>query len=616
MADTRFDSVARSNYTAARDEPAITKTMNNETVLAELEGMTVGRALRRSAAKWPDQEFFKATDTSVTFKQFDHLVDQLAHSMLALGLARHDHIAVWLGNSLEWALCFCACARIGAVVIPINTRYTAAEAGYILVQSDAKALMMPTELYGLNYLHMFEQIAPGVKHAKHNLLDLKELPTLKRVIAHNTSSDPTTLGESAHASQYTIPLQALLEQKPTHNVLRIASAAPSSGNLSYLPLDQACGKTPLQIAEQAVSEDDVLLICYTSGTTGKPKGVMHNHRVLKQATRVGLALDLKPGGRMLGHMPLYHVAGLYMGFVPALTVGACFVSMPQWDTGRALDLLEQERITAFGGIPTHFVDLVNHPTVGQRDLSSIENAWIGGSPVMQATFENFKRTLGLKQLMSTYGMTENTISTSFNRLTDPLEICCQNRAPILGPSEVKIINPLDGKEQPRGEVGEIWCRGETVMLGYYKNPEATQATITPEGWLKTGDLGRFDSEGFLSVTGRLKEMYKTGGTNVYPAEIEQFLIQHPAIALVAIVGVPDLRLDEVGFAFVQPHPNQQITHAELRAFCKGRLADYKVPRYLKLLDAIPRTTTGKIQRSALLEIASIELAPARHSTPG
>jgi len=328
--------------------------------------------------------------------------------------------------------------------------------------------------------------------------------------------------------------------------------------------------------------------------------------VLKQATRVGLALDLKPGGRILGHMPLYHVAGLYMGFVPALTLGACFVNMPQWETTRALDLLEQERITAFGGIPTHFVDLVSHPSVMQRDLSSVENAWIGGSPVMQATFEKFKTVLGLKQLMSTYGMTENTISTSFNRLTDPIEVCCQNRAPILGPSEVKIIDPVTEKEQPRGSVGEIWCRGETVMLGYYKNPEATRATITVDGWLKTGDLGRYDTEGFLSVTGRLKDMYKTGGTNVYPAEVEQFLVQHPAIAIVAIIGVPDARLDEVGFAFIQTHPGMKITHAELRAFCKGKLADYKIPRYLKLLVEIPRTTTGKVQRSALLELASAE----------
>ena len=562
----------------------------NEPLLSEVDGLTLGQALRRSGARWPDQDFFKTADVSVSFLQFDQRVDQFARALLALGLKRQDHVAVWLGNSLEWALTFCACARIGAVLVPINTRYTASEAGYILAQSDAKALVMTSVLYGLNYLEMLEQIAPSLAEAQHDLLELKELPALKRVI----------LSEPEHATMqaisvgplpvYAVHLEALMEKAQAHE--------------------------QLQAAERAVSVEDVLLICYTSGTTGKPKGVMHNHRVLKQATRVGLALDLKPGGRILGHMPLYHVAGLYMGFVPALTLGACFVNMPQWETTHALDLLEHERITAFGGIPTHFVDLVNHPSVTQRDLSSVENAWIGGSPVMQATFEKFKTVLGLKQLMSTYGMTENTISTSFNRLSDPIEVCCQNRAPILGPSEVKIIDPVTQNEQPRGSVGEIWCRGETVMLGYYKNPEATRATITPEGWLKTGDLGRFDDEGFLSVTGRLKDMYKTGGTNVYPAEVEQFLVQHPAIAIVAIVGVPDTRLDEVGFAFVQTHPGMQMTHAELRAFCKGKLADYKVPRYLKLLAAIPRTATGKIQRSALLELAGAELTQTNHSIPG
>ena len=555
----------------------------NEPLLSEVDGLTLGQALRRSGARWPDQDFFKTADVSVSFLQFDQRVDQFARALLALGLKRQDHVAVWLGNSLEWALTFCACARIGAVLVPINTRYTASEAGYILAQSDAKALVMTSVLYGLNYLEMLEQIAPSLAEAQHDLLELKELPALKRVI----------LSEPEHATMQAISVSPL----PVYAV-----------NLEAL-MQQAQAHEQLQAVELTVSVEDVLLICYTSGTTGKPKGVMHNHRVLKQATRVGLALDLKPGGRILGHMPLYHVAGLYMGFVPALTLGACFVNMPQWETTRALDLLEQERITAFGGIPTHFVDLVNHPSVTQRDLSSVENAWIGGSPVMQATFEKFKTVLGLKQLMSTYGMTENTISTSFNRLSDPIEVCCQNRAPILGPSEVKIIDPVTQNEQPRGSVGEIWCRGETVMLGYYKNPEATRATITPEGWLKTGDLGRFDDEGFLSVTGRLKDMYKTGGTNVYPAEVEQFLVQHPAIAIVAIVGVPDTRLDEVGFAFVQTHPGMQMTHAELRAFCKGKLADYKVPRYLKLLAEIPRTTTGKVQRSALLELASAELSP-------
>jgi fatty-acyl-CoA synthase len=552
----------------------------NEPLLSEVDGLTLGLALRRSSARWPDQDFFKTTERSITFSQFDKQVDQFSQSLLTLGLGRQDHVAVWLGNSLEWALTFCACARIGAVLVPINTRYTASETSYILAQSDAKALVMTSALYGINYLNMLEQIAPSLADAQHDLLELKELPALKRVILTEPEQAAMQTTSVSPLPVYAVHLESLMQR--------------------------AQAREQLQAAELAVRVEDVLLICYTSGTTGKPKGVMHNHRVLKQATRVGLALDLKPGGRILGHMPLYHVAGLYMGFVPALTLGACFVNMPQWETARALDLLEQERITAFGGIPTHFVDLVNHPSVTQRNLSSVENAWIGGSPVMQATFEKFKTVLGLKQLMSTYGMTENTISTSFNRLTDPIEVCCQNRAPILGPSEVKIVDPVTEKEQQRGSVGEIWCRGETVMLGYYKNPEATRATITDDGWLKTGDLGRFDTECFLSVTGRLKDMYKTGGTNVYPAEVEQFLVQHPAIAIVAIVGVPDARLDEVGFAFVQTHPGMQITHAELRAFCKGKLADYKVPRYLKLLEEIPRTTTGKVQRSALLELASAE----------
>ena len=556
----------------------------NERLLSEVDGLTLGQALRRSGAKWPDQDFFKTAEGAVTFSQFDQQVDRLSQSLLTLGLGRQDHIAVWLGNSLEWALTFCACARIGAVLVPINTRYTASEASYILAQSDAKALVMTSVLYGLNYLNMLEQIAPSLAEARHDLLELKELPALKRVILSEPEHVPMPATSVSPSPVYAVHLESLMHRAQAHK--------------------------QLQAAEQSVCVEDILLICYTSGTTGKPKGVMHNHRVLKQATRVGLALDLKPGGRILGHMPLYHVAGLYMGFVPALTLGACFVNMPQWETTRALDLLEQERITAFGGIPTHFVDLVNHPSVMQRDLSSVENAWIGGSPVMQATFETFKTVLGLKQLMSTYGMTENTISTSFNRLTDPIEVCCQNRAPILGPSKVKIIDPVTQEEQPRGSVGEIWCRGETVMLGYYKNPEATRATITEDGWLKTGDLGRFDTEGFLSVTGRLKDMYKTGGTNVYPAEVEQLLVQHPAIAIIAIVGVPDTRLDEVGFAFIQTHPGMQITQAELRAFCKGKLADYKVPRYLKLLEAIPRTTTGKVQRSALLELARAERLPS------
>ncbi len=235
----------------------------------------------------------------------------------------------------------------------------------------------------------------------------------------------------------------------------------------------------------------------------------------------------------------------------------------------------------------------------QSALTRGQLTWIGGSPVMQATYDRYLAALGLPHLLSTYGMTENTISTTFNRLDDPKSACSENRAPVLGETEVRVVDPATGAPLPAGEVGEVWCRGETVMMGYYRNPEATREAITPEGWLRTGDLGRFDAQGFLSITGRLKEMYKSGGTNVYPAEIEQHLTRHPAVKIAAVIGVPDERLGEVGCAFVELHPGKTFDAGEMRAHCKGVLADYKIPRHLELVDALPRTTTGKIQKSAL-----------------
>jgi fatty-acyl-CoA synthase len=242
---------------------------------------------------------------------------------------------------------------------------------------------------------------------------------------------------------------------------------------------------------------------------------------------------------------------------------------------------------------------VGEPSLPRRNLSRLKAAWIGGSPVMQATYDRYLAALGLRHLLSTYGMTENTISTTFNRLDDPRSICSENRAPVLGDTEVRVVDPATGKALPVGEVGEVWCRGETVMMGYYKNPAATRETITAQGWLKTGDLGRFDESGFLSITGRLREMYKSGGTNVYPAEIEQHLVRHPAVKQVAVIGVPDERLGEVGCAFVELNEGGAFDAEQMRSHCKGVLADYKIPRHLEIVAALPRTTTGKIQKSAL-----------------
>jgi len=542
-----------------------------EDVIRKLEGVTLGQALRKSAVEYAALPYIIGSEASISFAEFDRWVDRIAESFLAMGVGHGDHLAIWLANSPHWIGVFCACARIGAVLVPINTRYKVDEAAYILERSDAKVLLMTRSLWNIDYYVMLNRIAPDIAGQDPGALSLAQLPWLKAVIA--------------------------------------VEAEPAPGLMAwddFLQLAPVPGR--LAAAESSVLDSDKLFICFTSGTTGKPKGAMHSHRSIKQGTRVGLALHAGAGDRMLGHMPFYHVAGTYMALVPALTLGASLVLMKEWNADRALELIEQERVTIFGGIPTHFHDLLARPQLAMRDTSSLKSAWIGGSPVMKATFEHYLRSLKLKKLLSTYGMTENTISTTFNAWDDPIEVCCENKAPRLGPSEVRIVDIETLQDKRVGEDGEIWCRGETVMLGYYKDSEATRQAITPDGWLRTGDIGRFDERGYLSITGRLKDMFKTGGTNAYPAEIEQHLARHPAIAQSVVVGVPDPRLDEVGFAFVEVRQGQLLTAAEVIGHCKGQIADYKVPHYVQFASGFPRTSTGKIMRAELVRQARDDIA--------
>ena len=534
-----------------------------------LEGIGLGCALRESASRNRGLDCFKDGDIRLTFEEFNASVDGLVSLLASHGIGPQDHVAVWLGNSLEWALAFFACARLGAVMIPVNTRYTAREAQYILAHSDAKLVIMRRSAYRRDFIESLLEFAPELADQHGPDVHIQALPYLRRILL---------IGDEQEQLPYTCSFDAMWSID--------------------LDLDSIIQ------AERRVDPLKPLIICYTSGTTGNPKGVMHDHRVMKQAVRVGLALDLKRGGRMLGHMPLYHVAGLYMALVPAVLIGACFVNLAQWSPEQALDLMERERITTFGGIPTHFIDLCNDPDVGKRDLSSLENAWIGGAPVMRSTFEGFKQKLGIRQLMSTYGMTENTISTSFNRLDDPIEICCSNKAPVLGPTEIRIVDVDTGQPCATGVTGDILCRGETVRMGYYKDPVATAQSLSIDGWLRTGDLGNVDENGYLHVTGRLKDMYKSGGINVYPSEVEQLLVQHPLIRIVSIVGAPDPRLGEVGFAFVQCVDGETLSISEIRTFCTGKIAAYKVPKYALLVDEIPRTNTGKIEKRTLVKLAA------------
>lgn len=527
---------------------------------------TLGGLLRQSAKTHADSAFIGGKTAQRSFAQFDRDVDGIATGLLELGLRRGDHIAVWLTNSTEWVLILLAAARIGAAIIPVNTRYKKDEAAYIIEQSDAKLLVMTDSLWGIDFVAMLHEMAPDLAGHQPHHLDLASFPSLKTVVVVADEPVPSTVPFSSLA---TTPVDAA----------RVAAA------------------------EGLVNPSDMLLICYTSGTTGRPKGAMHDHRVIKQAIRVGEALHMGPESRVLAHLPFYHVAGMFMCLIPSVALGCTLYIMGHWNARDALEIMSSERISVFGGLSTHFLDMMQVPEFENYDLSALDGTWAGGATLPTDIFTRILDQFRIKRLLSTYGMTENTISTSFNRWDDPLEDCRRGNAPILADCEVIIVDPDTGAPRSAGQEGEIWCRGETVMLGYYKNPEATRQAITADGWLRTGDVGRFDDRGYLSLTGRIKEMFKVGGTNAYPAEIEQHLATHPAVGMSVVVGAPDARLVEVGLAFVKRRPGIEVSAQEIIAHCKGRIADYKVPRHVIFVDAFPLTSTGKIQRTELVRAA-------------
>jgi fatty-acyl-CoA synthase len=351
-----------------------------------------------------------------------------------------------------------------------------------------------------------------------------------------------------------------------------------------------------------------VIIVYTSGTTGHPKGAMHSHQILRNAANIARVMHTDPSDVILGHMPLYHVAGAVTACSVMLLLGCTLVTMAQWQTDEALDIIERERVSIFGGIPTHFIDCLDSIRRRPRDVSCLKSAWIGGAPVTPDVALAVREELGLKGLLAVYGMTETTAATSFSSFDDPLDILCDNKGKPIGEFEVAVFDPGTDRVVAAGAVGEVRVRGHIVMLGYYKNPEATAEVIRPDGWFRTGDLGTIDESGYLKITGRLKEMFIVGGSNAYPAEIERLLQGIDEIKQAVVVGVPDRRLGEVGFAFIQLHEGCTIAEAELLARCRGMMADYKVPRFLRFTEDFPRTTTGKIQRFILQRQARESLA--------
>lgn len=537
------------------------------------EPVTIAQLLERTAATHGDRDALVDGDRRCSWRQTREQTRALAKGLIAAGIGHGDHVALWMPNRIEWVQLWFATAYVGAVLVTVNTRYKTEEVRYILAQSDARLLIMTSDFVGIDYIAMLSRLCPELGSAPKPNAD--EFPELQRVVVLGDRTSPGAEPFSAFAA--------------------------AGGSITDDQLDAAA---------IAVDYDDPSIIVYTSGTTGHPKGAVHSHRILRNEHSISEAMDIGPESRVMNHMPWFHVAGGFTGILPPLICGGAMLVMERWDPTAALKLIERERATVMSGIPTHFIDLINHPDRERYDISSLRTGWIGGANNPPEVIDGAINLLGLEGLLPVYGMTETTSITTIPSRDDPREVVLAAKGRPVSDFEVMIADPDTGDEQPAGVEGEVWVRGHLVMQGYYRNERATAEVLDQDGWFHTGDLGVLDADGYLSITGRRSDMFIVGGSNAYPAEIEIALTEYRSIKQAYVVGVPHARLGEVGFAFVEPTAGSELDQAQVIAFCRGRLADYKVPRFVEFVSEWPMTATGKIERFRLSQLAR-ELAADR-----
>ncbi len=504
----------------------------------------------------------------LTYEQLWVEVRVVAANLKRLGLRRGDHMAICMGNSAEWLTLFYAAATLGAVTVPVNTRFKADELKYCLEQADARLLVLADRLLKIDFIEMLRRICPGIE----GHLPDPALPLLRTVVVQGSD-----LPRAAHA------------------FAELRKSAPT------LP----------DADSEGVLIDDVLLIQYTSGSTSYPKGVMLTHaNMLQDAWQVSRRLGMQPGDRYFSARPLFHVAGTSLSALAALQAGACYLSTPTFDAESALRIMAEERCTYTCGNDTLFFMMLNHPNFSQYKLH-LRGGWAAAS---YSVMQQIRERMGVEGLCGAYGMSESSPNVSMSRHDDLVEKRLQGFAHPLPGLEVRIRDAESGRDQRPGTAGEILVRGWSVMKGYYKMPAQTALAIDPQGWLHTGDLGVMDEDGRLCFIGRAKEVIRVGGENVAPAEVEDVLHRHPAIVQAQVIGVPDARLVEVPAAYVVLNENQRASPEEIIDWCRKRCANFKVPRYVRIVESfepIGMTGSGKVQKSKLREYALDDLGLRR-----
>lgn len=565
--------------------------MNKHTKSTPLVAKTVGQCLHETAARCTEQPgvLFREESWQRSWQALDQEVDRAAKGLIALGFEKGDHIAIWGTNVPEWLLTQLAAARIGAVLITLNPEWKQAELTYALKQSDTNGLIMiegfekpgKGKPFLYDYLGTIQAMIPGLPEASAGQpLQVPELPTLRRIILISGSSQP--------------------------GMIRWQDLLQAGRSIS----DQQ-----LKAIEDKVVPEDLAMIQYTSGTTGFPKGAMLTHYNIVNNARIATAhLFLSEQDRLCGPVPFYHCFGSILVNLGCVVSGAMMIiPAPIFDPHKTLEAVADERATVLYGVPTMFMTELDDLDFPKYDLSSLRTGIMAGAPVDKELFEAVTRHMGATEITIAYGLTETSPVTHQTYASDPFEKRHSTVGRPIEHTEAKIIDPATLDQVPDGMVGEIVVRGFHVMKGYYKNPEETAKTIMEGGWLRSGDLGIRDKEGYYRIAGRLKEMLIVGGHNVYPAEVEQALhsLLADKVEMLQVVGTPHPKLQEVVGLAVKLRPGQYLTLEEVRSRCEGKLEWPKIPRQLKIMDDFSQvmTVTGKIQKFKLREVLERDLQP-------
>jgi fatty-acyl-CoA synthase len=543
-----------------------------------VKGLTIGEALHRRAGEIPDHEalVFAQHGVRATFADYDRLVDDCARALIATGIEPGDHIGVWATNRPQWPLLQLGAARVGAVLVNINPAYRSHELAYALEQSDTRLLFLIDRFKSSDYFAILNEAIPELAGSEPGKLRAHAFPELREVIS-----------------------------------LPDAAAPGMSTWEQFVERGRSVTDDALRAREDTVDPEQAVNLQYTSGTTGFPKGVLLTHRnLLLNAYYVGAFQNLGPQDRVCVPVPFYHCFGCVIGTLSCMVHGVTLlVPAEYFDPVATLECLERERATSLLGVPTMFIAQLEDDSFAGRDLA-LRTGVMAGSPCPIEVMNRVVNDMGAAQMTIAYGLTECSPAVTQTWVDDPVEVRVSTVGRPIPGVEVRLEDPESGATLGEGVQGELCARGHNVMLGYYKMPEATAATVDADGWLHTGDLAMRDADGYYRITGRIKDMVIRGGENIYPREIEEFLYTHPDIEDVQVVGVKDERLGEELCACVKLRHGARVEADEIRDYCKGRLAHFKVPRYVEFVDEFPLTVTGKVQKYVLREVIENRLGVA------